>query len=1440
MTSLSVDSAKTYALIVGIEKYDNLPEERWLDGPARDALDFANWLIQRGVNPHNIGLFISPLDNSQSLIREAKLDDIGVHQFYDHNTVNDYIINKLINKESQEDLLYIFWSSHGCINYTSREKEKVLLYSNYSKKLPWHLSLYLLSFALERPDYKKGFKKQIYFIDACLKNEKFPNDYLQYRANFSPKSINEHRGQYPVNEQYIIWATSPGKTADTTQGRSVFSKEVITAINSCSLLPDMDELVKIVIKNLEEQKRPIPSVEIINWQGNRKELGESHQIESQQQDWGDAPAVDVFFGREEELKTLQKWIVEDNCRLVAIVGMGGIGKTALAKKLAEKIQGKFHYVIWRSLREAQPLEKILKDLIRFLSNQQKINLPDNLSDAINLIIQDYLNPSRCLLILDNVESIMQSGEFTGQYRKGHEDYRKLFDAIGEREHNSCLLLTSREKPQNLERLESEDGFVRFRGLSGLTFENVIKFFTDISASKEELEEVHNLYSGNPLFLKLAANYIKNEKRFQGNIGQFLNEANLVIGQPLRDSEDERDAIRKMLDWYFKRLSDDNQSDEEQKEITYWLAINREPVSFSELKDDILLSSAKENLPNTLQTLQRRIPLDVSENNKYTLQNLLIEYMTDRLVEKVCDEIQTGEISLLKSHALLKAQAADYVRDTQIRLILEPLVKRFEDSDKYIKDQLDEILANLPKPRQSHRNPRSPKPSYVAGNILNLFGYLDIDLTDYDFSNLAVWQAYLQGTDLHNVNFTNSDLNKSVFSKVFSGIFSLAFSPDGKFLAGAGADGNILIWRVKDWQEVWRHKGHEDTIWSVAFKPDSTILATGSDDRTIKLWKLSISNDEQIDHELCTLDHNVGVWGLTFSPDGKTFASIASSSNDHTIKLWNITGECIKTFDGHRDLVRDIAFSRDGKILASKSVDKTIRIWEVETGKDHCDPKHIDRQINDTFISFTLAFSPVDENLLAFEGNNREIQLRNISDWERKPVKFLGHKERVCRLTFSSDGRKLISASQDGHLRVWKVDNYELMKNNPDQICKGHESRIWSIALNPNQKTLASSSADHSVKVWDISTASPRCLHTLKGYANRMWSLAFGSVGIDEKIKILVSGSDDGKLRIWDFHTGEVYYTDKNNTDSRIWSVACSPICEVSRGEFKQFIASGCEDSKVRIWEIGISHQGLRVDELDSLAGHNNKVQSVTFSPDRKTLASGSIDETVRLWNLKKGQWQLAKTIRTPHFAVAFSPDGQILASGGEDKTMRFWKASDDDLGKEVEYLQVDSDDVYSIAFCPVIPKPLNEYSYILATGGNDTVKLWGCNNSNSQCIKTLEEHTNTVRAVAFSPNGKLLATGSKDRTVILWDVSDLSNLQFIKLGKHESMVWSVAFSPDGKTLASCSEDETIMLWDINTRKYLKTLKTDRPYEGMKIKGVTGLTEAQKATLKALGAVEKHD
>jgi hypothetical protein len=184
-------------------------------------------------------------------------------------------------------------------------------------------------------------------------------------------------------------------------------------------------------------------------------------------DWGEAVDVSIFFGRVEEVSKLEYWIIHDRCRLVALLGMGGIGKTSLSIKLAQQIQGEFEFVVWRSLRNSPPLAELLANLLHFFADGQLMNLADNVD---NLIAQfmGYLRSHRCLVILDNAESILASGEHCGHYQAGYADYGYLLKHIGETAHQSCVVLTSREKPPEIAALEGENLPVRSMQVPGLS------------------------------------------------------------------------------------------------------------------------------------------------------------------------------------------------------------------------------------------------------------------------------------------------------------------------------------------------------------------------------------------------------------------------------------------------------------------------------------------------------------------------------------------------------------------------------------------------------------------------------------------------------------------------------------------------------------------------------------------------------------------------------------------------------------------------------------------------------------------------------------------------------------------------------------------------------------------------------------------------------------
>ena len=1090
-------------------------------------------------------------------------------------------------------------------------------------------------------------------------------------------------------------------------------------------------------------------------------------------DWSEAPDVSFWFGRTDELAELERWLLADQCRLVAVLGMGGIGKTALAVKLAQQVAYSFDCVMWRSLRNAPPLEDLLRDWLPIVAQQPNIPPPHSVDQGLTLLIK-LLQERRCLLVLDNLETLFQEGLLGGRYRQGYEEYATLIRHVAGSTHRSCLLLTCRELLPDLEIFTGRQTPVRVFRLGSLTLSASQQLLQEkgIFGDLATWSELVQRYGGNPLALKIVAETI--HELFGGDITAFLAEGFTTFH-----------GIRQLLTQQFERLSALEQ------ELVYWLAIERELIALDGLREDLERPVNKSRVIEAMYSLHSRSLVERGEHGAvFTLQPVVLEYVTERLVALVSEEICENRPTLLLQHALLKGQAKDYIRTSQSRLILQPvldqLLSRF-GSIQRLEAQLELLLQQL------RALPRAEQ-GYGGGNIVNLFVRLNGHVKGKDCSHLTIWQANLQGAEAQETTFVESDLTGSVFTETMDGIMSVAFSANGQYVAGGCNNGEIRLWRATDGKPLLALSGHNRVVWSLACNPESTLLASGGYDGLVKVWE---ANSGQC---VSTLQgHTKWVRSVAFHPAGRL---LATGSDDGSIRVWDLSsGCCLKIWYERPSEVRSVAFSPDGQRLASGYADGIVKVWDLAS--EQC---LWSIAAHHGSAASSLAFSPNGE-LLVSGGEDATIMVWQAASGEHLSI-LSGHTDPVLSVAFNAEGL-LASGSFDGTVKLWQVGHRGKASRCLSTL-QGHTGWVWSVAFGPDG-LLASGSHDGVVKLWEISRGGEggKCLRTLRGH-----SRVIHSVGLSPDGKILVSGGHNGNLRMWNTRSGQCVSIASRQTGG-LFAVAFS--------RDGQFFANSTPYKVIGIWEAD-SGQYLR-----SLKGHQGEVWSVAFSPDGRFLVSGSADMTTKLWEVDSGH--CLATFQEHNswiWSVAYSPDRTLLASGDVDGVVKLWEISS---GQCLRTLQGSSNAIVALTFTP-------DSTRLLSSNAQDLVTVWGV--KSGHCLMTLPGTGETywARSVAFSDDGSLLAAASSDQTIKVWDVSSGKVHSTFPCGAGRP--WTVAFSADQRLLATGTDEGTILLWEWQTGTCLMTLQSEGPYERMNITGVTGLTEAQKASLKTLGAIDEEE
>ncbi len=535
--------------------------------------------------------------------------------------------------------------------------------------------------------------------------------------------------------------------------------------------------------------------------------------------------------------------------------------------------------------------------------------------------------------------------------------------------------------------------------------------------------------------------------------------------------------------------------------------------------------------------------------------------------------------------------------------------------------------------------------------------------------------------------------------------------------------------------------------------------------------------------------------------------MASATDKGVILFWNLENKTKNQYPVSIKIpntaMRAIVFSPNQSndyLLASASDDNTIRLW---------DTTNVKKTLRNTLeghsdIVLSVAFS-IDGKMLVSGSKDKTVRLwhiNNLDNSDIKPEKIIDHKGAVFSVDFSSDGQMIASGSEDQTVHLWKFNSQDETKQT--NLNFGHNYGVSSVAFSPDNQRLVSGSWDKTIRIWNL--RQPQALPRIIGrHDDNIMSITVSSDG-----EWLVSGSWDKTVKLWNLKQPNLEPKFVGRHEGQVFAVV------FDRKSRK--LASASADQKIRIWNL----QNFE-EEPCIIAGHQDGVSSMSLSPDGRWLASGSWDANLILWNLDNPNpnGNIVAKILWRHeikgentyksiTSVAFSPDGNMLVSGSDDHTIQFLNLEHMNLSWDYIYDQSNSHCLENPVVEPIILKghdarvwsvTFSPDSKLLASGSDDmSIRLWDVSKEKEEpkCVNIFEGHNFWVSSVAFSPDGQKLASGGYDKTIRIWDLNHLNEDQDpVVLKGHEQSVTSIAFFPDGKKLISGSYDNTIREWIID-------------------------------------------
>jgi WD40 repeat protein len=600
----------------------------------------------------------------------------------------------------------------------------------------------------------------------------------------------------------------------------------------------------------------------------------------------------------------------------------------------------------------------------------------------------------------------------------------------------------------------------------------------------------------------------------------------------------------------------------------------------------------------------------------------------------------------------------------------------------------------------------------------------------------------------------------------------AFSPDGRFILTTSEDGTGKLWDVSAKKIVKELRSDQGPLNSSTFSPDGKLIVTTESDGLVRVWDGSTGT---LRRDL--RGHTDSVNRAVFSPDSTL---IATASDDRTARVWNAaSGELIKELRGHRDKVHDIVFSPDGIHIATEAFDATGRIWDLRSDK-------VIVLEGLTGPRSAIAFSP-DGKLIATEGGPDTEGGSSIGGdypvtvWDaatgKEKFTLAGHQQYISGVTFSPNGRLIVTSSGDKTARLWD-GNGKLISE-----LRGHTKSVSGAQFSRDSQFVVTGSADNTARVWN--GVSGQSVAELRGHSMALNGAAFSPDG-----QLIVTASDDSTARLWRIRKTLVKVL--NGHSRAVTSSVFSPD--------GTYVVTTSLDG--RAWLNDVSGDAPAHVGLMKVA-NADEVTDATFSPDGKFIATASFDKTsqvgtAHVWSVDqvRGFKDTSNTVLSGHAdrvnSVAYSPDGSLIVTASSDRTARVWDAG---TGASVAELRGHTKEVNSAAFSP-------DGKLIITAGNDATVRIWSV--GSFAFVETLGAHTSQVLGAEYSPDGNFIVTASADGVGRVWNAK--TRRRMLELRGHTDAINSAEFSSDSSLIVTSSSDKTARVWNTKTGESITALR----------------------------------